>query len=117
MWPPSNNINLMDIWQILCYLNAFFCLIEYCIVIYLTRSASWEETIGHLSKVQIKGNMTDKVKTKSIQQGTERHIRPHALNPITFLLFLGAQAKVGTSKSFIIQKEGRRKWGIAVCDF
>ena len=66
MWPPSNNINLMDVWQILCYLNAFFCLIEYCIVIYLTRSASWEETIGHLSKVQIKGNMTDKVKTQKI---------------------------------------------------
>ena len=34
-WPKTSYLKMVDIWTILCYFGAFFCLIEYAFVLYL----------------------------------------------------------------------------------
>ena len=41
----SNMLNAMDVWQIFCYLNVFFVLVEYCIVLWLSKGVSIENAI------------------------------------------------------------------------
>ena len=41
----------MDVWQIACYLTVFGSVAEFCLVIYLTKAASWEETLIKTNKI------------------------------------------------------------------
>ena len=36
-WPQSAYMNSMDVWQIMSYLNVFFVLVEYCLVLWLSK--------------------------------------------------------------------------------
>ena len=56
--------NAMDVWQIVCYLTVFSSVIEFCFVIYLTKTATWEEGINVAKKKVDVFNkkMADKVK-------------------------------------------------------
>ncbi len=38
-------LNAMDVWQIFCYLNVFFVLVEYCFVLWLSKGVSLENVI------------------------------------------------------------------------
>ena len=38
-------MNAMDIWQMFCYLNVFFVLVEYCFVLWLSQGVSLENVI------------------------------------------------------------------------
>ena len=42
-WPQSTNMNSMDVWQIMSYLNVFFVLGEYCLVLWLSKAVPLEE--------------------------------------------------------------------------
>ena len=50
-WPDIATFNAMDVWQIACYLTVFASVVEFCLVIYLTKAASWEETLIKTKKV------------------------------------------------------------------
>ena len=50
-WPDIVTFNAMDVWQIACYLTVFASVAEFCLVIYLTKAASWEETLIKTKKV------------------------------------------------------------------
>ena len=50
-WPDIATFNAMDVWQIACYLTVFASVAEFCLVIYLTKAASWEETLIKTKKV------------------------------------------------------------------
>ena len=39
-WPQTSYLKMIDIWTILCYSGAFFCLIEYALVLYLTQNTT-----------------------------------------------------------------------------
>ena len=41
-WPVSTMMNSMDVWQIICYMKAFFILAEYCLVLWLSKGAPLE---------------------------------------------------------------------------
>ena len=41
----------MNVWQIGCYLTVFLSVAEFCLIIYLTRTAIWEENIKNEKKV------------------------------------------------------------------
>ena len=34
-WPKTSYLKMVDIWTILCYSGAFFCLIEYAFILYM----------------------------------------------------------------------------------
>ena len=42
-WPQSTSMNSMDVWQIMSYLNVFFVLGEYCLVLWLSKAVPLEE--------------------------------------------------------------------------
>ena len=44
-WPKPTYMHAMDIWQILCYMGTFYCLTEYCVILYLTKTAAWEQEL------------------------------------------------------------------------
>ena len=46
----------MDIWQIMCYLNVFFVLVEYCLVLWLSKGVS----IGDINLIKISTNIQTK---------------------------------------------------------
>ena len=39
-WPKTSYLKMVDIWTIICYSGAFFCLIEYAWVLFLTQHFS-----------------------------------------------------------------------------
>ena len=52
----SANWNAMDVWQILCYLNVFFVLVEYCVVLSLSKGITLESIMTtEASKLPSKG--------------------------------------------------------------
>ena len=55
-WPQSTSMNSMDIWQIMCYLNVFFVLVEYCLVLWLSKGVS----IGDINLIKISTNIQTK---------------------------------------------------------
>ena len=60
-WPEITTFNAMNVWQIGCYLTVFLSVAEFCLVIYLTKTAIWEENINKEEKV---GTMDGKGKSK-----------------------------------------------------
>ena len=51
----SANLNAMDVWQILCYLNVFFVLVEYCVVLSLSKGITLESILStEVAKFQTK---------------------------------------------------------------
>ena len=55
-WPVSANWNAMDVWQILCYHNVFFVLVEYCVVLSLSKGITLESIMTtDASKLPSKG--------------------------------------------------------------
>ena len=64
-------IHTMDVWQLLCFLGTFFCLTEYCAVLYLTKISTWDLELyeQELAKVSpdklIKPQKPQKVKTRT----------------------------------------------------
>ena len=46
-WPQTSYLKAIDVWTIFCYLGAFFCLIEYSVVLYLTKN--WNATNPEVS--------------------------------------------------------------------
>ena len=55
-WPVSANWNAMDVWQILCYHNVFFVLVEYCVVLSLSKGITLESIMTtDTSKLPSKG--------------------------------------------------------------
>ena len=55
-WPVSANWNAMDVWQILCYHNVFFVLVEYCVVLSLSKGITLESIMTtEASKLSSKG--------------------------------------------------------------
>ena len=36
-WPKTAELKAIDMWTILCYAGAFFCLVEYSMILYLSR--------------------------------------------------------------------------------
>ena len=55
-WPVSANWNAMDVWQILCYHNVFFVLVEYCVVLSLSKGITLESIMTtEASKLPSKG--------------------------------------------------------------
>ena len=56
--------NAMDVWQIACYLTVFSSVIEFCFVIYLTKTATWEEgiTVAKKKVDVFNKKLADKVK-------------------------------------------------------
>ena len=57
--------NAMDVWQTVCYLTVFFSVLEFCLVIYLTKKASWEDGLGvGKKKVDIVQNQKESHKVK-----------------------------------------------------
>ena len=50
-WPDIVTFNAMDVWQVACYLTVFASVAEFSLVIYLTKAASWEETLLKTKKV------------------------------------------------------------------
>ena len=55
-WPVSANWNAMDVWQILCYHNVFFVLVEYCVVLSLSKGITLESIMTtEASKFPSKG--------------------------------------------------------------
>ena len=53
-WPKSAYMNSMDAWQIISYLNVFFVLVEYCLVLWLSSATPLEEIDKDFSKKRIK---------------------------------------------------------------
>mgnify|MGYP002054085697 CR=1 FL=1 len=52
----SANWNAMDVWQILCYHNVFFVLVEYCVVLSLSKGITLESIMTtEASKLPSKG--------------------------------------------------------------
>ena len=57
--------NAMDVWQTVCYLTVFISVLEFCLVIYLTKKASWEDGLGvGKKKVDIVQNQKESHKVK-----------------------------------------------------
>ena len=42
-WPQSAYMNSMDVWQIMSYLNVFFVLVEYCLVLWLSKGVPFDD--------------------------------------------------------------------------
>ena len=62
-WPANADFNAMDVWQTACYLTVFLSVIEFCAVIFLTKTADWEENLIGKPKVDIQnGKINSKVK-------------------------------------------------------
>ena len=62
-WPANADFNAMDVWQTACYLTVFLSVIEFCAVIFLTKTADWEEHLIGKPKVDIQnGKINSKVK-------------------------------------------------------
>jgi len=62
-WTKTSHLRAIDVWIVLCYIGVFSALIEYCLVLYLTRVALWEAPfIG--TKTSIKDNVQVNVCTK-----------------------------------------------------
>ena len=36
-WPKHAAIRMIDVWVTLCYLNSFFCMVEYCMILALSK--------------------------------------------------------------------------------
>ena len=51
-WPQTSYLKMIDIWTILCYSGAFFCLIEYALVLYLTQDEAGSNSIKVLRKLK-----------------------------------------------------------------
>jgi hypothetical protein len=49
----------MDVWQIACYVTVFASVAEFVLVIYLTRSATWEEKLIKEKKIGILNGKED----------------------------------------------------------
>ena len=63
-WPANADFNAMDVWQTACYLTVFLSVIEFCAVIFLTKTADWEENLIGKPKVDIQnGKINSKVNT------------------------------------------------------
>ena len=53
-WPRTADIKAIDYWVLLCYFTAFFCLLEYCVVLAVNRgSRTFANLIERASKVFI----------------------------------------------------------------
>ena len=52
-WPAIAILNAMDVWQIACYVTVFASVAEFVLVIYLTKSATWEENLIKEKKIGI----------------------------------------------------------------
>ena len=63
-WPQSVYMNSMDVWQIMSYLNVFFVLVEYCLVLWMSKADPLEDVIINKvsPRVQAKKNVCLKVK-------------------------------------------------------
>ena len=46
-WPQSAYMNSMDVWQIMSYLNVFFVLVEYCLVLWLSKGVPLNDVSGN----------------------------------------------------------------------
>ena len=60
-WIECSYLRAIDIWTILCYINVFAALLEYCVVLYLTKAEKLE-----LNKVN-NGAETSKISRKETQ--------------------------------------------------
>ena len=49
----------MDVWQIVCYVTVFTSVAEFILVIYLTKSATWEENLNKEKKIGILNGKVD----------------------------------------------------------
>ena len=49
----SANWNAMDVWQILCYHNVFFVLVEYCVVLSLSKGINLESIMTPSKRTEI----------------------------------------------------------------
>ena len=41
-WTKTSHMRAIDVWIVLCYIGVFSALIEYCLVLHLTKMALWE---------------------------------------------------------------------------
>ena len=58
-WPAIAILNAMDVWQIACYVTVFTSVGEFVLVIYLTKSATWEENLIKKKKIGILNEISD----------------------------------------------------------
>ena len=49
-WPATAYMKAVDDWTAACYFAVFCPLVEYCIVIFLTKKAEWEKMVGKVKK-------------------------------------------------------------------
>ena len=49
-WTKSPNLRAIDVWVILCYVGVFYCLMEYCIVLHLTKR---QKTMALATKIEV----------------------------------------------------------------
>ena len=62
-WTKTSHLRAIDVWIVLCYIGVFSALIEYCLVLYLTRVAQWEAPFID-TKTSIKNNVQVNVCTQ-----------------------------------------------------
>ena len=44
-WPQTAYMKEVDVWTAACYIAVFCPLIEYCIILFLTKTAEWERKV------------------------------------------------------------------------
>ena len=76
-WPVSANWNAMDVWQILCYHNVFFVLVEYCVVLSLSKGITLESIMTtEASKLPSKGTEIVSISVvKTFVKNKPSHVR------------------------------------------
>ena len=80
-WPEITTFNAMNVWQIGCYLTVFLSVSEFCLIIYLTRTAIWEEIIKNEKKVD---TLNDKKSSKVLKNLLFTHRYVPSLIPKIF---------------------------------
>ena len=60
-WVSSSHLKAVDVWVLLCYLEVFFALIEYCLVLYLIKGVYyWEPKPNQVQNEEVTSEYVSK---------------------------------------------------------
>ena len=74
-WTQTIHLRAMDIWVVLCYIGVFYALMEYCLILYLTKLSILDQKFSSNHHKQYELANQDDSKTQMDEEIMERNFK------------------------------------------